>query len=132
MAFDGLQVAPSKLATRAGGWAGFWMLPDLFFSHRRARALALSELVAPSRNCPVRLRRTLGADVLIAPPRASRGSRTYTLNNLHGGGVGNRRQLDLLRDLLLDGIRRPSARHENKDQQYGRQIKDRPHQNEGR
>ena len=106
----------------AGGQV-FGCCPDLFFSSRRARALDLPELVAHSRNCPVRLRRTLGADVLTG---------TYTLNNLHGGGVGNGRQLDLLRDLLLDGIRRPSTRHEDKNQSDRSQIKDRPHQNEGR
>ena len=58
----------------------FWMLPDLFFSSRRARALELSELVC--RNCPVRLRRRvllLGADVLIVPLLSLAG--TYTLNN---------------------------------------------------
>ena len=109
------------------------MLPDLFFSTRRARALALSELVAHAMELPGTTPScTLGAGVLIAPPRASRGSRTYTLNNLHGGSIRNRRQLDLLRDLLLDGIRRPPRRDENKDEHHRSQIEHRPHQHEGR
>ena len=82
MAFKGLPVAPVEARDVGARPVGqVWMLPDLFFSIRRARALELSELGAHSRNCPVRLRRTLGTDVLIAPPRAVQTSRTYTLNN---------------------------------------------------
>ena len=70
-----------KRVVPVGGRRLVWMLPDLFFSNRRARAHELPELGAHARNCPVRLRGTLGADVPIAPLRAYTSPVTYTLNN---------------------------------------------------